>query len=133
MILIYSFTNSLYSYNKNHMANPKEAPLLLVRWYDYSKWLLDRVDAFPKNQRFIFGTRLADTVIQILETLIEATYSRNKKDLLFKANIAVEKLRWLIRLAKDRHVLTARQYEYSAEQLTECGKMLGGWVRSVQA
>jgi hypothetical protein len=25
--------------------------------------------------------------------------------------------------------LTPRQYEYSAEQLTECGRMLGGWMK----
>ncbi len=30
--------------------------MLLVRWYDHTKWLLERVDSFPKNQRFIFGT-----------------------------------------------------------------------------
>jgi hypothetical protein len=32
-------------------------------------------------------------------------------------------------LAKDHAVQTPRQYEYSAEQLTECGRMLGGWMK----
>ena len=32
-----------------------EPPVLLVKWYDVTKWLLERVDSFPKNQRFIFG------------------------------------------------------------------------------
>jgi hypothetical protein len=36
---------------------------VLVKWYDYTKWILDRVDQFPKNQRFVLGTRLADAVI----------------------------------------------------------------------
>ena len=30
----------------------KEPPVLLVKWYDVTKWLLERVDSFPKNQRF---------------------------------------------------------------------------------
>ena len=34
-----------------------EPPVLLVKWYDVTKWLLERVDSFPKNQRFIFGQR----------------------------------------------------------------------------
>ena len=78
------------------MPKKPDAPVLLVRWYDYTKWLLERVDSFPKNQRFIFGTRLlADTVLAIMELLVEASYSRTK----------IEQLRWMIRLAKDRAVL----------------------------
>jgi hypothetical protein len=26
-------------------------PVVLVKWYDYTNWLLDRIDALPKNQR----------------------------------------------------------------------------------
>jgi|OM-RGC.v1.026549418 hypothetical protein len=114
------------------MARKLEAPVLLVRWYDHTKWILERVDSFPKNQRFVFGTRLADTALDIMELLIEASYTRHKASLLHRANIRLEKLRWLTRLAKDRKVITPRQFEYSAEQLTECGKMLGGWLRSVR-
>ena len=39
-----------------------DQPLVLVKWYDYTKWVLDRVDQFPKNQRWVLGTRLADAV-----------------------------------------------------------------------
>ena len=27
-----------------------EPPILLVKWYDVTKWLLERVDSFLKNQ-----------------------------------------------------------------------------------
>ena len=37
-----------------------EPPILLVKWYDVTKWLLERIDSFPKSQRFIFGQRIAD-------------------------------------------------------------------------
>jgi len=113
------------------MSKKVDSPVLLVRWYEYTKWVLEHIDSFPKNQRFIFGTRLADKVLYIMEILVEATYSKQKRLILTRANIAMEELRWLIRLAKDRKILTARQYEYSAEQLTECGKMLGGWLRHI--
>ena len=53
-------------------------PVVLVKWYDYTNWLLDRIDALPKNQRFIFGQRMADLALGILEKLIEATYSKEK-------------------------------------------------------
>jgi hypothetical protein len=56
-----------------------------VKWYDFTKWLLERVDSFPKNQRFIFGTRLVDHALDIMETLVEASYSRQKVELLQRA------------------------------------------------
>lgn len=53
----------------------EELPKALAKWYDYTKWVLDRVDGFPKNQRFVLGTRLADAVLEVMETLAEAAYS----------------------------------------------------------
>jgi hypothetical protein len=47
-----------------------------VKWYDTTRWLLERIDSFPKSRRFIFGQRLADHAIAVLELLVEATYSR---------------------------------------------------------
>jgi len=32
-----------------------DAPLLLVKCYAYAKWVLERVESFPKSQRFILG------------------------------------------------------------------------------
>jgi hypothetical protein len=42
-----------------------DLPIALAKWYDYVKWVLDRVDGFPKNQRFVLGTRLADAVLEV--------------------------------------------------------------------
>jgi len=104
-------------------------PILLVKWYDVTKWMLERVDSFPKNQRFIFGQRLADRAINILEVLVEAAYSSRKTELLTRVNREIEVLRWLVRMAMDRKVLTPRQYEYCCMSLNECGRMVGGWLK----
>jgi hypothetical protein len=106
-----------------------EPPVLLVKWYDVTKWLLERVDSFPKNQRFIFGQRIADRVLNILEVLVEAAYSPRKADLLAGVNRDIEVLRWLIRMATDRKILTPRQYEHCCMSLNECGRMVGGWSK----
>jgi hypothetical protein len=31
------------------MPRKPEAPVLLVRWYDHTKWILERVDSFLKR------------------------------------------------------------------------------------
>ena len=116
--------------SKGHRDEP---PILLVKWYDVTKWLLERVDSFPKNQRFIFGQRLADRAMNILEVLVEAAYSHRKADLLARANREIEVVRWLVRMATDRKVLTPRQYEHCCLSLAECGRMVGGWWKQAAA
>ena len=66
-------------------AGRNEPPVLLVKWYDVTKWLLGRVDSFPKNQRFIFGQRIADRTLNVLEVLVEAAYSPRNADLLTRS------------------------------------------------
>jgi hypothetical protein len=50
-------------------------------------------------------------------------------DLLARANRDIEVLRWLIRMAMDRKLLSPRQYEHCCLSLSECGRMVGGWVK----
>jgi len=116
-----------------HRDEKIDAPVVLIKWYDWLKWLLERVDSFPKNQRFIFGQRMADYGIVVLELLVEAAYSPRKADLLARANRRIEVLRWLVRLAKDRGLLTVRQYGFACKGLTECGRMVGGWLKQSAA
>jgi hypothetical protein len=110
-----------------------DAPVVLVKWYDWTKWLLERVESFPKNQRFVFGQRLADRAIRVLEILVDAAYRPRKAELLAEANRNIEVLRWLVRLAKDRQLLTVRQYGFACKGLTECGRMVGGWLKQAAA
>jgi hypothetical protein len=107
----------------------RQPPTVLVKWYDWLCWLLDRVDSFPKNQRFILGTGLGDRAIGVLELLVEAAYSSEKQDILAQANHEIEVLRWLVRLAKDRKLPTQKQYLFACKGLAECGRMVGGWLK----
>lgn len=118
---------------RTHRDEQVTAPVVLVKWYDWTKWLLDRVDSFPKNQRFIFGRRLADRSLRVLEILVEAAYGTRKAHLLAEANRQIEVLRWLPRLAMDRKLLTVRQYGFACKGLTKCGRMVGGWLKQATA
>ena len=64
------------------MARTSDPPVVLIKWYDFTQWLLTRIDQFPKNQRFIFGQRLADHALDVMELLVEAAYRSRKAELL---------------------------------------------------
>ncbi len=91
-----------------------EAPIVLVKWYDYAKWLLERVENFPKSQRFVLGQRLAGQAMDVLDLLVEASYAREKTEILTLTNRKLEVLRWTVRMAKDLKLLVTKQFEFGA-------------------
>ena len=105
-----------------------EAPIF-TKFYGVLGWLLDRVDRFPKSQRPVFGNRIADKAVSILEKIVRALYSKSKVSLLEEANLDLEILRILVRLSKDRQLISLRQYEYVSTEINEVGAMLGGWLK----
>ncbi|MYA69442.1 diversity-generating retroelement protein Avd, partial [Candidatus Poribacteria bacterium] len=93
-------------------------------------WLMGRVEKFPRSQKFTLGDRIVNISLDILDLLIEATYTRDRLALLRKANVQLEKLRYLIRICHDLKLLSAKQYAYVSNEINEAGKLLGGWIRS---
>ncbi|MDE0426803.1 MAG: diversity-generating retroelement protein Avd [Candidatus Poribacteria bacterium] len=98
--------------------------------YDVIMWLMGRVEKFPRSQRFILGDRIINLCLDTLEILIEATYTRKRLPLLQKANVQLEKLRFLIRLCHDFKLISAKQYAYISNEINEVGKLVGGWIKS---
>ena len=65
-----------------------------------------------------------------LELLVEPAYTRHKEDPLRRANLRLEVVRHLWRLAHELKVMVTRQYEYGARLLEDLGRQIGGWLRS---
>jgi hypothetical protein len=99
---------------------------------DFILWLIQKIDKFPRSQKFVLGDRIEGMFLDILEILIEANYSHEKVDLLNKANLKLEKARYLIRIAKDLHYFNIKAYEFSSRSVNEIGKMIGGWRRGIK-
>jgi hypothetical protein len=109
-----------------------DMPIVVIKWYAYAKWVLERVEGFPKSQRFILGQRLSNHVMDGLELLVKASCARDKSDLLRQANEGIEMTRWIVRMAHDRKLLAPKQFEFSAVQINECGRMVGGWLKTAK-
>ena len=73
----------------------------LEAMYRFVLWLVPTVERFPRSQKFLLGDRLQATALDVLERLIDATYTRARGPHLAAANLGIEKLRYLCRLAKD--------------------------------
>ena len=105
----------------------------LEAMYRFMLWLVPTVEKFPRSQKFLLGDRIQSTALDVLEGLIEATYTRTRGRMLSTANLGVEKLRLLFRLSFDLKFLDMRRYEHAARSLDEIGRMIGGWRKASDA
>lgn len=106
---------------------------IFEKTYELILWLYPTVNKFPKSQRFVLGQRVENTVLKILEGIIQANQEINKLPYLKQTSIDLDKLRILIRLSKDLKFISIKQYQFAAEMVNEIGKMLGGWIKSCKA
>ena len=102
-------------------------------YYQFLLWLVPTVERFPKSQKFVFGDRILKLALDILEFLVEATFTRDRKLHLARANLGIDKLRFLIRMSADFRYFDRRRYEHAARSLDEIGRLIGGWSRAHDA
>jgi hypothetical protein len=101
--------------------------------YRFMLWLIPTVEQFPRSQKFLLGDRIQSTALDVLERLVEATYTRRRNPMLASANLGIEKLRFLFRLVNDLRHLDMRRYEHAARSLDEIGRLVGGWTKATHA
>ncbi len=110
------------------MDSNKDLPIF-IKWVEFIEWLFLKTEKFPRKVRFIFVNRIENLALDIVEDLIEARYSKNKMEILKKANLRLEKLRVLLRMSYNQKFINLNAYEYAGKSINEVGKMLGGWIK----
>lgn len=106
---------------------------VIAKTYDLLKYLVPQLSKFPKDQRYLLGQRIEENALTLLDCFIEAQYGKEKQEHLKKANLILEKLRYLIRLSKDFKFISIKSYEHISRCIGEIGAMTGGWNNSIKA
>ena len=73
--------------------------IVITKIYGLILWSCNRTSKYPRNHRFVLGERIERNLYGLLETLIAAKYTKNRLRLLEDANLALEVLRFQMRLA----------------------------------
>ena len=95
-------------------------------------WLFEKVNTFPKKQRFVLGERIENCTLTCMRLIIEANETNNSQIILQKLdalNTELEVLRSLLRIAFEMDFMKANSLGYITAQIDEIGKMRGGWVK----
>lgn len=88
-------------------------------------------EKMPKGFRYTLTSRMHDQCFDIVALLIDAQYSKDKREHLKKANIELEKLRVNLRIAHELKLLPQKTYFHAVKSVNEVGMMMGGWIRSL--
>jgi hypothetical protein len=107
-----------------------ELPVVVQKAYEFSLWLVRKVENFPRSYRFSVGDRLVHGAMDLLLRLVDAAYARDKAAILGEVNRMLNRMRFLLRLAKDLDLLNVDSYGHAAERVEEIGRMAGGWRKA---
>jgi hypothetical protein len=110
-------------------ASKRVSPVLEEQ-FRFLMWLVPALNKFPRSQKFVLGDRIQELAQEVLEHLIEANYSRDRRVHLAKANMALEKLRYLMRLSVEMQFIDRRGYGHAARCIDGIGRQVGGWLKA---
>jgi hypothetical protein len=108
----------------------KQSPIF-AKTYDLLLWLIPRTLAFPKSQRGVLARQVQAQLFAFHGALVDAGLSQDPRPHLQRADASLTKLRTYLRLCHDLRLLSFKQYGYASQQIAEVGKLLGGWLRSL--
>lgn len=112
----------------------QKTEIITVRAYDLVKYALPVLNKLPRDQKFLFGDRVHNHLLDLLEALVETTYlpPAAKRPVLTAVNLRLEKLRFLFRLGFEMGYFSMGQYSELSRRTDEIGRMAGGWLRSLK-
>ncbi len=87
----------------------------------------------PKIQRYTLWQNCENTTLAILKGLIWTRCGNEQKRRVVLEEISenIDTLKVMVRLAKEIHAISLKNYVEIAEILDEMGRMIGGWIKSV--
>ncbi|MBK7409856.1 MAG: diversity-generating retroelement protein Avd [Saprospirales bacterium] len=99
-----------------------------------NKILIKGLRNLPRDQKFLLGDRIQNLAGDVLEQLIEAFYlpKDQKGPILRKVNINLEKLRHFFRLCFELGYINSTQLKHWNDPVQELGRMVGGWLKTLE-
>lgn len=104
---------------------------ILQKIFDMMEYGYQALVQYPKSEKFALVTDIKHSMDILLERCIEAQKKYYKKTTLQDMDVEVMKLRAYLRLSHQLGFLPMKKYEIWSGKVVEIGKMLGGWIKTV--
>ncbi|MFA4872083.1 MAG: diversity-generating retroelement protein Avd [Patescibacteria group bacterium] len=106
---------------------------LFKKAYEFYKKLYEFRKIAPKQDKYAIFEKSENITLEILEGILIANQSPKPERItaLKLVSVKLNMLRIFVRLMKDTRALDLKKYITLEEMINEIGKMLGGWLRSL--
>lgn len=114
----------------------KPAPdelLIRKRVEDMLQYAYTAVRQFPKAERHVLSAEIRATCWRLLRLVIVCNKRYHKKTTLQDLDAELDLLRAQVRLAFELRYLPPRKHEHWSRLNDEIGRLIGGWMRSMQS
>jgi four helix bundle protein len=113
--------------------NMAEELKILQKIFDMMEYGYAALAQYPKSEKFALVTDIKRSMDTMLERAIEAQKKYYKKTTLQELDVEIMKLKAYLRLSQNLGFLPMKKYEIWSGKVVEIGKMLGGWLKSVNS
>jgi len=104
---------------------------ILQKIFDMMEYGYGALAQYPKSEKFALVTDIKRSMDTMLERTIEAQKKYYKKTTLQDLDVEIMKMKAYLRLSQNLGFLPMKKYEIWSGKVVEIGKMLGGWLKSV--
>ncbi|MES2319963.1 MAG: four helix bundle protein [Pseudomonadota bacterium] len=98
--------------------------------YDLFDMTIDLVKNMPRDYKVSIGSKLRDESIGITTLIFNANVAREKLVFIDKLLERLQVIELMLRLSRDKRVISTGQYARTVELTTSIGKQASGWRKS---
>ncbi|MBE6101616.1 MAG: diversity-generating retroelement protein Avd [Selenomonas ruminantium] len=88
---------------------------------------------YPKSEKFVLAAETKRAALELMELIISCNKHYMKKTTMRDMDIQLDTLRAMVRLGHTLGFLKNHPYEVLSGKIDEIGRMIGGWMKSIQA
>ena len=105
---------------------------IIQKTYDFALWYIPILNKLPRDHRFLLGDRIISGIYELLESLIQIQYEKEKLLCLKQLNGKLDVIRHQTRLLMDFKLLPLYRYNFANQSINNIGRDLGGWIKQQQ-
>ena len=111
------------------MALHTNLPIYKVA-YNLLDVITDLVKNMPRDFKNSIGSKISNEIVEIMVLVFRANCARDKTTHLDELIERLQVAELLLRLSRDKHLISTSQYAKATELTQSVGKQAGGWRRS---
>ncbi len=99
---------------------------------DMVEYLYTVLRQYPRSEKFVLAAETKKAALELLELIISCNKHYMKKTTMRDVDIQLDILRAMVRLGHRLGFLKNHPYEVLSGKVDEIGRMIGGWMKSIQ-